>query len=147
MSKASQLWLFEIVSFAILALIGLGVSWWVLGPTTGSWLKNLWPRWIPFGVLAALSGLLLGAITINKYPSFRNNGPDKAFVKDSLGGDVLLIVFCLGFNQIFWGWPGHITDFMGLVIAICTVVSIGGSLTFLATLVAEVLYRLGFYSR
>lgn len=35
---------------------------------------------------------------------------------------------------------------MGFMIAISAVASVGISLTFLATLVAEVLYRLGFYS-
>lgn len=146
MSKASQLWLTELVFCTIPICVGLGIGWWVLGPATTEWLQALWPRWIPFGLLSAFLGGGVGAITLKSYPLFRNNGPDKAFIKGQLKGAVLIIALFGGLNQISAGWPGRITYFMGFMIAISAIASIGISVVLLATLMAEVLYRLGFYS-
>jgi hypothetical protein len=136
-----------LVLFAIPILVGVGISWWVLGSAITSWLQTLCRRLIPFAFLSVLGGLWLSRITFKWYPFFRNNGPDKALVLESLKGDGLIIVLFLTLNQVTAGWPGKITFFMGVMIALCTVACGGLSINFLATLAAEVLYRLGFYSR
>jgi len=147
MSKLLQLCCMMVGWVVLSVLTGLVVGAWVLGPATGSWLQSLWPRLIPIAVLSALGGIGLSIFGLLYYPELRNNSADKGFGLELLEGYVVIYVLFFILNQVFNGWPGKITMYMGAMVTVGTGVGVGVLLVFLFTLLAEILYSWGFYSR
>lgn len=147
MPKLLQLCFMMVGWVALIALTGLIVGAWVLGPATGSWLQSLWPRIIPIAVLSALGGMGLSIFGLLYYPELRNNSADKGFGLELLEGYVVTYILFFILNQVFNGWPGEITMYMGVMVTVSAGVGVGVLLVFLFTLLAEILYNWGFYSR
>lgn len=147
MPKLLQLCFMMVGWVALIALTGLIVGAWVSGPATGSWLQSLWPRIIPIAVLSALGGMGLSIFGLLYYPELRNNSADKGFGLELLEGYVVTYILFFILNQVFNGWPGEITMYMGVMVTVSAGVGVGVLLVFLFTLLAEILYNWGFYSR